>query len=47
MHHGWRKVSNKRVLEKNLMDCRLIDDLIIEVFHNDLNIEYKRGTNET
>ena len=29
------------------MDCRLIDDLIIEVFQNDLNMEYKRGTNES
>ena len=46
MHHGWRKVSNKRVLEKNLMDCRLIDDLIIEVLRNDSNMEYKRDTSE-
>ena len=47
MHHGWRKVSNKGVLEKKLMDCRLIDDLIIEMFRNYLNMEYKRSMNET
>ena len=31
---------------KILMDCRLIDNFIIEVFRNDSNMKYKRDTSE-
>ena len=47
IHHGWRRVFSKGDLEKILMDCRLVDDLILKTFRNDSNLDYKRGTSET
>ena len=46
IQHGWRRISSKGWLRKILIDCRLIEYLMIEVFRNDLNMDYKRDTNE-
>ena len=37
IQHGWRRI---------LIDCQLIEYLMIEVFRNDSNMDYKRDTNE-
>ena len=46
IHHGWRRISSKGWLRKILIDCRLIEYPMIEVFRNDSNMDYKRDTNE-
>ena len=46
IQHGWRRISSKGWLRKILIDCRLIEYLMIEVFQNDSNMDYKRDTNE-
>ena len=35
IQHGWRRI---------LIDCQLIEYLMIEVFQNDSNVDYKRDT---
>ena len=44
LQHGWRRISSKGWLWNILIDCRLIEYLMIEVFRNDSNMDYKRDT---
>ena len=39
----WVRNAKKKIL----MICRIIDDIFIEVFRYDLNMEYERVINET
>ena len=47
MYRRRKGFSNKEILKKILTIWRIIDDIIIEVFRYDLNMEYERVINET
>ena len=47
MYRRWKGFSNKKNFRKILTIWRIIDDIIIEVFRYDLNMEYERVINET